>query len=330
MKLIKRHRPSAAPNLFEQLMSLSALKGTRTRLKNSTALNSKNSWYEFLCRLVDKILDNDTAERASSVAFNLMLAVFPTFIFLFTLIPYMPSINEQEIMDFFAEVLPGGTFDTVGATIQDIISRPRSGVLSFGFLLALYSATSGMVALMNAFNSSHEIDEERTFLSKRLVAVGLTITLALALFLAITLLVVGGVIIEYLAQYGFFSNEIVYFVLKIARYLLVFAVFVGVLLIIYRYGPDVHMKWAFITPGSVTASVLIVLTTLGFSYYVSNFGSYNKVYGSIGTLIALMIWINLVSLLLIIGFEINVCLYDLEGDRNPSVTQKTTNATSNS
>ena len=89
------------------------------------------------------------------------------------------------------------------------------------------------------------------------------------------------------------------------------------------------MKWAFVTPGSTIASVLIVLTTLAFSYYVSNFASYNKVYGSIGTLIALMIWTNLVCLLLLLGFEINVSLFDLEGDTQPSVARKTTNATSN-
>lgn len=329
MKLIQ-HRPRNTANLFDQLMSYQAMSGVAHWFRTHTAINSKNNWYHVLSKVVDKITDNDTSERAGSVAYSLLLAVFPTLIFLFTLIPYIPSINEQEIMGFFEQVLPGGTFNSVGATIKDIISRPRGGVLSVGFLLALYSATSGMVALMNAFNSSHEIAEERTFLSKRLVAVGLTITLALTLFLAITVLVVGGVVIEHLARYGFFSNVVVYFVLKIARYLGVFAVFVGVVSVIYRYGPDVQMKWAFITPGAVTASVLIVLTTLGFSYYVANFGSYNKVYGSIGTLIALMIWVNLVSLLLIIGFEINVSLYDLEGDRNPSVATKTTNATSNS
>ena len=88
------------------------------------------------------------------------------------------------------------------------------------------------------------------------------------------------------------------------------------------------MKWTFVTPGSITASALIVLTTFAFSYYVSNFGSYNKVYGSIGTLIALMIWINLIALLLILGFEMNVSLFNLEGDKNPVVAEKTTNATS--
>lgn len=328
MKLV-RYKQRYAANMFEKLMSLKALSGARVWLRDHNALSSKRDWYTFLKKITDVLTDNDLTERAASVAYNLILAIFPTIIFLFTLIPYIPSVNENVIMGFFARVLPGGTFDTVGPTLKDIISRPRGGVLSVGFLLALYSATSGMGALMNAFNSSHEVPEQRTFLYKKGVAVGLTVALALSLFLAITLLVVGGVVIEYLARFGVFNNAVIYFALKVARYLLVFGVFVGVVSVMYRYGPDVNMKWTFVTPGSVTASVLIVLTTLAFSYYVSNFGSYNKLYGSIGTLIALMIWTNLVSLLLIFGFEVNVNLFDLEGEKNPSVAAKTTNATSN-
>jgi membrane protein len=315
--------------MFEKLMSFDAMQGTRAWLETHQPLDSRLSWYEFLNKTIDKIVEDDTSERAASVAYSLLLAVFPTVIFLFTLIPYIPIPNLQvQIMDFFRQVLPGNTFSTVDSTIHDIISRPQGGVLSFGFLLAVYSATSGLVALMNAFNSSHHTHEDRSFFKVRAIAVGLTVTLAFALILAIVVLIVGGVVSDYLLKFGILNNVVFVNLLAIARYLVVFAVFVAALSVIYRYGPDVNMKWAFVTPGSVTASLLIVLTTLGFSYYVSNFGSYNKIYGSIGTLIALMIWINLVSLLLIVGFEINVALYDLEGDKNPSVAEKTTNVTS--
>jgi len=317
--------------MFEKLMTLKSLSGTRVWLRTHNAFNSKKDWYSFLSQISDKLFDNDLSERAASVAYNLILAIFPTVIFLFTLIPFITFIPdlERQIMEFLAQMLPIGAFDTVGTTIKDIISQPRGGVLSFGFLLALYSATSGMVALMNAFNSSYKTFEHRSFLAKRGIAVVLTVALAISLFLAIGLLVVGGVVIDYLLKFGVFNNIISYYVLKIARYLLVFAVFVGVVSLIYRYGPDVNMKWTFVFPGSITASVLIVLTTLAFSYYVSNFGSYNKVYGSIGTFIALMIWTNLICLLMVLGFEMNVALFDLAGDRNPSVAKKTTNATSN-
>ena len=231
-------------------------------------------------------------------------------------------------MGFLKEVLPGDTFSTVNTTIRDIISRPRGGVLSLGFFLALYSATSGLVALMNAFNSSYETSDRRGFFQLRGVAILLTITLAIALILAIFVLIIGGIVSDYLLKFGILNNVVFVNLLAIGRYLIVFAVFVATVSVIYRFGPDVNMKWAFIMPGAVTASLLIVLTTLGFSYYVSNFGSYNKLYGSIGTLIALMIWINLISLLLIIGFDMNVALYNLEGDKDPSVAEKTIDTSS--
>ncbi len=315
--------------MFEKVMSLNALSGARVWLRDHHPFKSKTTWYEFLKKITAKIADNDTGERAASVSYSLILAVFPTVIFLFTLIPYLsfiPNLQER-IMNFLGNALPGDTFSSVKTTILDIITRQRSGILSLGFLLALYSATSGLVALMNAFNSSHETEDSRGFFKIRGIAVGLTFTLAFALFLAVIVLIVGGVVSDYLLQFGILNNVIIVKLLAVARYLLVFAVFVGAVSIIYRFGPDVNMKWTFVTPGSVMASVLIVLTTLGFSYYVSNFGSYNKVYGSIGTLIALMIWINLIALLLILGFETNVALFNLEDDKNPSVAEKTTNAT---
>ncbi|GAB3883893.1 YihY/virulence factor BrkB family protein [Spirosoma agri] len=314
--------------MIEKLLSLEALRGTRVWLREHKPFNSKRSWYEFLKKMGVKITENDTSERAASVSYSLILSVFPTVIFLFTLIPYIPVPKlEDQIMGFLTEVLPGDTFSSVETTIRDIISRPRGGVLSFGFILALYSATSGVVALMNAFNSSNETQDRRGFFKVRAVAIGLTFILAVALILAIVVLIVGGIVSDYLLHFGILNNVIFVNLLALGRYIIVFAVFVAAVSVIYHFGPDVRMKWAFVTPGAVTASVLIVLTTLGFSYYVSNFGSYNKVYGSIGTLIALMIWINLISLLLILGFEMNVALYDLEGDRNPNVSEKTTNAT---
>ncbi|WP_020600709.1 YihY/virulence factor BrkB family protein [Spirosoma panaciterrae] len=315
--------------MFDKLFGFKALRRVKTWLQAHHPFNSKSTWYSFLKRMATQIVDNDTSERAASVSYSLILAVFPTIIFFFTLIPYIPIPDlEEQVMGFLQRVLPGDTFSTVDTTIRDIINRPRSGVLSLGFVLALYSATSGLVALMQAFNSSYHSAERRSFLKIRAIAVGLTFTLAFALILAVVVLIIGGIVSDYLLHFGFFNNVVFVNLLTIGRYLIVFAVFMGSISVIYRFGPNVNMKWLFIMPGAVTASVLIVLITLGFSFYVANFGSYNKLYGSIGTLIALMIWINLIALVLILGFEMNVALYNLEGDQHPSVAAKTTNATS--
>lgn len=310
--------------MFEKLMSLSALSGVRVWLQKHKPFRSKViSWYDFLNKMIDKVSGNDLSERAAAVSFNLFLAMFPAIIFLFTLIPYIPINNLQnEIMQLLSQVIPAGTFEAVDSTIRDIISRERGGVLSFGFLATIYTSTNGMVALMHAFHTSNETTDRRGFFKLRLVALGLTFTLGVAIILAIVVLLVGGVVTDYLLRFGVFNNALTANLLSIVRYAVVFAVFVGVVSVIYRFGPDVNMKWAFVTPGSVVASVLIVLTTLIFSFYLSKFGSYNKVYGSIGTLIALMVWINLIALLVVLGFEMNVSLYNLEGEKNPSTAEK--------
>lgn len=307
-------------------MSLSALSGVRVWLLDHRPFDSKViTWYEFIKKMIDKVSGNDLGERSAAVSFNLLLAVFPAVIFLFTLIPYIPITNiEGEIMGLLRRAIPAGTYEAVDSTIRDIISRERGGVLSFGFLATIYAATNGMVALMNAFHSSNEIPDKRGFFKIRLVALGLTFSFGIAIILAIVVLLVGGVVTDYLLHFGILNNPVFVYFLSVARYLLVFAVFVAVVSVIYKYGPDVNMKWTFVTPGSTTASVLIVLTTFIFSYYLSNFGSYNKLYGSIGTLIALMVWVNLIALLVVLGFEMNVSLYNLEGEKNPSEATKTT------
>ncbi|MBD2704765.1 YihY/virulence factor BrkB family protein [Spirosoma sp. BT702] len=314
--------------MFDKLLGFKSLRNLRIWLHDHHPFNSKTTWYAFLKRMGNQIVDNNTSERAASVAYSLILAVFPTVIFFFTLIPYIPIQNlEDQIMVFLKELLPGDTFSSADTTIRDIISRPRSGVLSLGFFLALYSATSGVVALMQAFNSSYHSAERRGFFKIRAIAIGLTFTLAFALILAVVVLIIGGIVSDYLLHFGILNNVVFVNLLAIGRYLVVFAVFLATVSMIYRFGPNVNMKWSHILPGSVAASILIVLTTFGFSYYVSNFGSYNKLYGSIGTLIALMIWINLISILLILGFEMNVALYDLEADKPTNKSSKTTNAT---
>lgn len=312
--------------MLEKLKNLPILLRVKKWMRTHRPFDSRViTWYDFVLKMFDKVSSKELSERAAAVSFNLILAVFPAIIFLFTLIPYVPIDNlENEIMGLLRRAIPAGTYDTVDNTIRDIVSRPQSGVLSFGFLATIYAATNGMVALMHAFQTSNETTDRRSFLKIRLIALALTFTFGIAIILAIVVLLVGGIVTDYLLRFGVFDNPIAAHVLSIIRYLLVFTVFVGVVSVIYKFGPDVNMKWAFITPGAITASVLIVLVTLLFSFYLSNFGSYNKVYGSIGTLIALMVWINLIALIVVIGFEMNVSLYNLEGDKNPSVAAKTT------
>lgn len=260
--------------------------------------------------LIEKIFFYDIDQRAAAVAYNFTLAVFPTILFVFTLIPYFPIPNmESQIMNFMHDAMPESLYEFAAATIYDIISRKQGGILSFGFVLALLTATNGMGALMTAFNMVDHTSENRGFFKAKGIALLLTVLLSTVLFLAVLVIIVGGFLVDWLHETIFFGDNFTVFALDALRYLVMFFAFTLAVAIIYRFAPKTHHRWRFFNLGSIIASMLIILVTYGFSFYLSQFGSYNKLYGSIGTIIALMIWFYLVALLLIFGFELNTSIW---------------------
>ena len=159
------------------------------------------SLYRFLNIFFFNIKDDEIFDRANGVSYNMILATFPAIIFLFTLIPYVtvyyPAINSESIMQFMGELMPPSMFEVASATVLDIISNQRGGLLTFGFVFALFLATNGMMALMRAFNACYKTVDKRNVWRMRLTATGLTIMLALVVFLAIVFLVVGQIVINY-------------------------------------------------------------------------------------------------------------------------------------
>jgi membrane protein len=278
-------------------------------LRQTMLFRGTVSLYDVLVNLVDKILVHDIDQRATAVAFSLTLASFPAVLFLFTLIPYIPIENlDVQIMAFLRDLMPAGIFVEVSATIEDIVSRPRRGVLSVGFLLTIVTATNGMVSLMRSFNMVYRDVENRSFLRTRAIAMMLTLLLALVLFVAVVLLIIGDRVMAVVAEWELIQEVWILHVVNLTRYLTAFATLTLAVSLIYRFAPNRSVRMSFVNIGSLIASALIVLATYGFSFYLSNFGSYNKLYGSIGTMIALMIWLYLIALLLIFGFEINASI----------------------
>lgn len=269
------------------------------------------SLYHVLSILWKKIITFDIDQRAAAVSFSLLLAIFPAIIFLFTLIPYIPIQHlDKQIMDFLANILPRGIYKTAANTIQDIISRRRVDVLSFGFLFTLYAATNGMMSLIRAFNISLDKYEKRGFWQGRLVALFLTFLLVLVMVSAIVVLIVGKFSIAYLFDRGLLSEDFNYYMIQVVRYASIFVIFFLGIGSIYYFAPGKTKRMSFFNIGAVLASVLCILVTNAFSYYLINFNSYNRLYGSIGTLIGMMVWIYLIALILIFGFEINSSLKD--------------------
>ena len=277
------------------------------------------SLYKIIKIFLRNLLNDDILDRANGVAFNFILAIFPAVIFLFTLIPYVteyfPEINTESIMEFMGQQIPPSMFEVVSTTVHDIISNQRGGLLSLGFLFSVYLSTNGMMALMRAFNAVYRTIENRGGLKTRLIATGLTLNMTFVLFLAIVLLVVGQFILEAimsnLPAFDWINiSSFTVALLFILRFITIFIAFFLAISFTYYFGPAIHYNWKFFSVGSWIATLLCLAVSYGFSYYVTNFGTYNKIYGSIGVLIALMVWIQLITIVLLVGYEVNASIHD--------------------
>lgn len=266
----------------------------------------KVNLYELIAQWFKDLQRNEITERAGGVAFDFTLSLFPAIIFLFTLIPYIPVEElDAKIMSFMADVMPKSTYEVASETINDIVSKQRGSLLSFGFLFALVFATNGMASLMKAFNSIYMTVENRGFLKMRAIAALLTFLLALALLSAIIFLIVGQFLLDQaVILLDIRGDHIIFFIYGL-RTLVIFLLFYVVIASVYYFGPAVKNRWRFFSLGSFVASGASILTSLVFSIYVSNFGTYNQLYGSIGALIAIMVWLYLQSIIILAGFELN-------------------------
>ncbi|MEO5911834.1 MAG: YihY/virulence factor BrkB family protein [Pelobium sp.] len=257
-----------------------------------------------------EIQKDSLVNKASSLAYNFMMALFPSIIFLFTLIPYIPITNFQnQLMAIISLLLPENAYLAFESTLEDIVKNQNGKLLSIGFLLALFFATNGIHTLMQAFNKSSLIVETRTWIKQRVVALNLTLLTAFSLIIGVAVIVIGEFVIN------FIRNELhlkdgafwIYLIAIVRWFIIIFVYFVTTSLL-YRYGPANSRKWKFFSAGSWFATTLAILTSIGFTYYINNFGTYNKLYGSIGTLLVVMLWLYLNSLILLIGFELNASL----------------------
>ena len=244
--------------------------------------------------------------KSSSLAYSFMLAIFPGIIFLFTLIPFIPIKGFQDqLLNLIQLVLPHNAFDAFELTLKDIIKNQNKWLLSFGFLSALFFATNGVKNLMKAFNKSSLIIETRGWIKQRLIALVLTVIICFSIIICISAMALGEILLNKINDELHLKDSFLIYTIKFTRWALLAILYFITISILYRYGPSHTKKWRLFSAGSWLATILAFLTIWGFSFYINHFASYNKVYGSIGTLIVVMIWLYLNSLILLIGFELN-------------------------
>jgi membrane protein len=252
-------------------------------------------------------------ERASAIAYNFIMSIPPSFLFLFTLIPNLPFFNKGEVHRqvnyLIREIIPAETYnkDIIKFINNTFFNNQVYGLLSFGLVLALFFASNAMMGIMRSFNKNYIGFEKRKGLHNRWIAIRLT-TLIFGLVLGcLILLITQGAILKWFGVKNAGWREVISYI----RWVFIVALVFYSIAFIYKYAPAVHKRWKLVSPGSILATTLCILASLGFSAFVNNFGKYNALYGSIGSVIVLMALIYINSLVLLIGFELNVSIKSL-------------------
>ncbi len=259
---------------------------------------------------------NQLGDRASAISWNFLIAIPPTFIFLFTLLPYIHIPGFEATLDsMIADISPNGnTYQIVAGVIHDFLHTPRRALLSFSFLLGLFYSSSGVQGILRTFDKISPVSTKRNSLERRWASIKIT-SLLIALILSCILLILAqGVVFKFLFAIFHIQGGNLIFFLNVLRWIMILILFFFIISLIYRFGPAVEKPWKILSAGSALATLLIILTTLGFSYYVKHFSRYNKIYGSIGSVIVLMLWVYFNSLVLLIGFELNASISFLSGE----------------
>jgi membrane protein len=255
---------------------------------------------------VNGLFEESLNLRASSLAFNFFIALFPLIIFLFTLIPYIPVTNlEWLIMNFISKVLPANASDFLSETIRDILTNQNAGLLSFGFIAALYFASNGFASLIAAFDQGVHYKFQRNWFDVRLKSVGLLFLVVILLISTLVLNITFNFGLDLIENNLTLTDSFDILLVQFIEVMLTIALVYFTFSSIYYFGSNKETSWHYFTPGSTVATILSLCTTYGFRVYVENFNSYNKLYGSVGTLLVLMLLIYFNCFVILIGYELN-------------------------
>ncbi|WP_205510924.1 YihY/virulence factor BrkB family protein [Longitalea arenae] len=269
--------------------------------------------YDVMMFFKEQVRRVGLTERASAISYNFIMSIPPSCLFLFTLIPQLPFVRrgqvKRQLHAIIRDIIPADTYNKgIISFVDSFFKEDHIALLSFGFLLLIFFASNGMMGLMRSFNKNYIGFEKRTGLNARMVAIKLTI-LQMGLILACVLLLIAQSAV--LKLIGIRNAAVLAFI-GVFRWLFIIALIFYAIAFIYKYAPAIQKRWKLVSPGAILATFLSILTTLGFSIFVNNFGKYNALYGSIGTIIVLMIIIYINSLVLLIGYELNVSIHSIK------------------
>ncbi len=301
-----------ADSVEEKLLKIPVL-GSIIRLAKKIILPGLEglSLYDLLETYGAGIAKGTFSSRASGIAFSFFMALFPFILFVLNLIPYVGIKNfQQEFLRLIEELLPAQTAEFFYPIMLDIAANPRGSLLSFTLVLAIFLIANGVSAIFTAFEFSFHVQKKRSLVRQYLVALLVSLFLAFMLFVSVTILLVGQYVLFELNQEGMNLNAIA--LIAILRYLLFLILIYIIIATLYYYGTKESKKSRFFSVGAFLTTILFMVTTYFFTIYINNFSNYNELYGSIGALLIMMLYIWINSNLLLLGFELNATIHKLK------------------
>ncbi|NFG24408.1 YihY/virulence factor BrkB family protein [Clostridium botulinum] len=259
-----------------------------------------------LLHLIVKVKNDDIFALASQLAYYLLLSFFPFIIFLITLIGFS-NMDSIQILNGIRAIVPEAVFDLTASIIVEVFDKQYTGLLGISILLALWTSSSGFRAVIKGVNKAYNFKEHRSFIKRLIISMISVIALALTIILALSMLVFGNVIGNYIVKVIPFTNLVI-ILWNICRYAFVVIIMIFIFASIYRFTPSKRLRWREVIPGSIFSTLGWIVTSYGFSFYIDNFRNFSRFYGSLGAVFILMTWLFLISILFILGVEINCVL----------------------
>lgn len=257
--------------------------------------------------------DDDVPALGAQITYYLILSIFPFLLFLLNVLSYAP-INTNEIIQQITTILPGGTGDIVVDVVNETLNAKSTTLLSIGMITTIWMSSNGISAIIKGLNKAYDKGEDRPFWKVKGIALLFTIGLTLIILFALLMLIFGELIGNYI--FGFLGvAEIFSMIWSIIRYLVPFLVMVFIFSMLYKYVPNHRIKFNEVIPGAVFSTLGWIITSQLFSIYVNNFGNYARVYGSLGGIIILLIWLYLSSMIILLGGEINATVVYMHKSR---------------
>ncbi|MEO0036852.1 MAG: hypothetical protein RIQ59_63 [Bacteroidota bacterium] len=269
------------------------------------------SLYDLLELYFIGIVEGAVSYRAAAIAFSFFMALFPFALFILNLIPFIPIVGFQEdFMGFVQQSVPPTTFDAVSKIINDILHNSHSGLISTGFFMAIFLMANGVNAILGGFESSHHVTLKRRYFKQYFIALALSILLSLILIITVATIVIFQVFIQKTKIQDVLSDSIP--LIEMGRYAFLILMILITTSLLFKFGTKQETKRSFFSIGAVLTTILIILSSYFFGIWVVKFSKYNELYGSIGTLLIIMfyIWIN--SMILLLGFELNATIHSLK------------------